>query len=68
MNIIEVSKKENIGKVYEIFINGESKGKWRIERAGKGNFDFLNKEEEILGETYYISQIVRMEFEEVIQE
>jgi hypothetical protein len=65
VNIIEVSKKENIGKVYEIFIDGESKGEWRIEGAREGNFDFLNEEEEVLGEVYFISQITKMEFKEV---
>ena len=64
MNYFEVTKKENIGKVYEIFIDGESKGKWRIEDIGE-DFDFLNEEEELLGEVYYTSQIVKMEFEEI---
>ena len=64
MNYFEVTKKENIGKVYEIFLNGESKGKWRIEDIGE-DFDFLNEEEELLGEVYYTSQIVKMEFEEI---
>ena len=64
MNYFEVTKKENIGKAYEIFLNGESKGKWRIEDIGE-DFDFLNEEEELLGEVYYTSQIVKMEFEEI---
>ena len=65
MNIIEVSKRENIGKVYEIFIGDESKGEWELEEIGKDDFDFLNEEEELLGEIYYASQIVKMEFKEV---
>ena len=65
MNIIEVSKRENIGKVYEIFIGDESKGIWKLEEIGKDDFDFLNEEEELLGEIYYASQIVKMEFKEV---
>ena len=65
MNIIEVSKRENIGKVYEIFIGDESKGEWELEEVGKDEFDFLNEEEELLGEIYYASQIVKMEFKEV---
>ena len=65
MNIIEVSKRENIGKVYEIFIGDESKGEWKLEEIGKDDFDFLNEEEELLGEIYYASQIVKMEFKEV---
>ena len=66
MNIIEVSKKENIGKVYEIFIDGENKGKWEIEEIKKGEFEFFNVEGKPLDEIYFISQIARMEFEEVI--
>ena len=66
MNIIEVSKKENIGKVYEIFIDGENKGKWEIEEIGKGEFEFFNVEGKPLDEIYFISQIARMEFREVI--
>ena len=65
MNIIEVSKRENIGKVYEIFIGDESKGEWELKEIGKDDFDFLNEEEELLGEVYYASQIVKMEFKEV---
>ena len=66
MNIIEVSKKENIGKVYEIFIDGENKGKWEIEEIRKGEFEIFNVEGKPLDEIYFISQIARMEFEEVI--
>ena len=66
MNIIEVSKKENIGKVYEIFIDGENKGKWEIEEIKKGEFEFFNVKGEVLDEIYFISQIARMEFKEVI--
>ena len=65
MNIIEVSKRENIGKVYEIFINGESEGKWRLEGIAKGKFEFLNEEEKLLVEVYYTSQITKMKFKEV---
>ena len=65
MNIIEVSKKENIGKVYEIFIDGENKGRWGIEEVGKDDFDFFNEEDQ-LGVIYFASQIAKMEFREVI--
>ena len=66
MNIIEVSKKENIGKVYEIFIDGENKGRWEIEEIKNGEFEFFNVEGEPLDEIYFISQITRMEFKEVV--
>ena len=65
MNIIEVSKKENIGKVYEIFIDGENKGRWELEEVGKDDFDFFNEEDQ-LGVIYFASQIVKMEFREVV--
>ena len=65
MNIFEVLKKENIGKVYEIFIDGESKGRWEIEEVGEDDFDFYNEGDQ-LGEIYFASQIVKMEFREVI--
>ena len=65
MNIIEVSKKENIGKVYEIFIDGENKGRWGIEEVGKDDFDFFNEEDQ-LGVIYFASQIAKMEFKEII--
>ena len=66
MNIIEVVKKENIGKVYEIFIDGENKGRWEIEEIRNGEFEFFNVKGEVLDEIYFISQITRMEFAEVI--
>ena len=66
MNVIEVSKKENIGKVYEIFIDGENKGKWEIEEIRKGEFEIFNVEGKPLDEIYFISQIARMEFREVV--
>ena len=48
MNIFEVVKKENIGKVYEIFLDGVNRGKWEIEEVGVEDFDFFNAEEEPL--------------------
>ena len=66
MNIIEVSKKENIGKSYEIFIDGVSKGVWELKETCRGNeFDFC-KDKLLLTETYFSSQLIRMEFEEVM--
>ena len=65
MNYFEVTKKENIGKAYEIFIDGENKGRWELEEVGKDDFDFFNEGDQ-LGEIYFASQIVKMEFREVI--
>ena len=66
MNIIEVSKKENIGKSYEIFIDGVNKGVWELKNGfGTEEFDFY-RDGEPLAEIYFSSQIARMEFREVI--
>ena len=65
MNIIEVSKKENIGKVYEIFIDSASKGVWELKETSRPKeFEFY-KDRLILTEVYFSSQLIRMEFKEV---
>ena len=66
MNIIEVTKKENAGKSYEIFIDGVSKGVWELKIGfGTDEFEFY-REERPLSRIYFASQIVRMEFKEAI--
>ena len=65
MNIIEVSKKENVGKVYEIFIDGVSEETWELKDGfSTKEFEFF-KDGEALPELYFSSQIARMEFEEI---
>ena len=65
MNIIEVSKKENVGKVYEIFIDGVSEEAWELKDGfSTKEFEFF-KDGEALPELYFSSQIARMEFEEI---
>ena len=66
MNIIEVLKKENIGKSYKIFIDGVSKGVWELKETSKSKeFEFY-KDKLILTEVCFSSQLIRMEFEEVV--
>ena len=66
MNIIEASKKENIGKAYEIFIDSASIGVWELKETSRPKeFEFY-KDRLILTETYFSSQIVRMELEEIV--
>ena len=66
MNIFEVTKRENKGKSYKIFIDGESKGVWKFKETSKlKEFEFY-KDRLILTEVYFSSQLMRMEFEEVI--
>ena len=67
MNIIEVAKKENLGKKYEVFIDGYSKGVWELGWLyGRLEFDLFNEEKKTLTFIFSISQILRMEFAEVI--
>jgi hypothetical protein len=66
MNIIEVTKKENVGKSYKITIDGKGKGTWELkETYGSKDLEFY-KDKLILTEAYFSSQLIRMEFEEVI--
>ena len=66
MNIFEVIKEENIGKSYEIVIDGMSKGVWELKETSRRNeFDFY-KDRLLLTETYFSSQLMRMEFKEAI--
>ena len=65
MNYFEVIKEENIGKSYEIVIDGMSKGVWELKETSRRNeFDFY-KDRLLLTETYFSSQLMRMEFREV---
>ena len=67
MNIFEVGKKENIGKEYNVYRQGICIGKWAIRRVATSNeFEFYNKKDERMTDLYYTSQILEMEFEEVI--
>ena len=64
MNYFEVVNKENIGKSYEIFIDGWSKGVWKLKKGlFTEEFDFCKEEKSLTG-NYYASQLIRMEFEE----
>ena len=66
MNIIEVLKKENIGKSYEMFIDGMNKGVWElVETHQLKELDFY-RGETLITEVYFSSQLMRAEFKEVI--
>ena len=66
MNIIEVAKKENVGKRYEITIDNENIGIWEFkETYRKNEFEFYRNGSSLSG-SYYTSLIAKMEFEEVI--
>ena len=66
MNIFEVIKKENVGKNYEIFIDGVNKGIWELVETRKSKELEFYKGGLGLTEIYFSSQIARMEFREVI--
>ena len=65
MNIIEVAKKENVEKEYKVFLDGKDLGIWTVvESETNGEFDFYQKYK-VLSD-HYMSQLMRMEFAEVI--
>ena len=67
MNIFEVGRKENIGKEYNVYRQGICIGKWAIRRVATSNeFEFYNKKDERMTDLYYTSQMLEMEFEEII--
>ena len=66
MNVIEIAKKENVGKKYEITIGNENKGIWELKETHRANvFEFYKGENSLSG-CYYTSQIARMELKEVV--
>ena len=66
MNIIEVSKKENVGKKYEACYNGKSNGIWVLKEEAENIFELYNEYEDGITNLYYVSEIINLEFEEVI--
>ena len=66
MNIIEVIKKENVGKSYEVFIDEESKGVWELKETCRPKEFELYKDTETLTGLYFSSQLTRMEFKESV--
>ena len=66
MNYFDVIKKENVGKSYEMVIDGVNKGVWELKNGfGTDEFEFY-REERPLSRIYFASQVIRMEFEEVV--
>ena len=66
MNIIEVLKKENVGKKYEAYYNGKSNGIWRLKKEAYDIFELYNEHEDGITDLYYVSEIINLEFKEVI--
>ena len=66
MNIIEVARKENVGKKYEACYNGKSNGMWVLKEEAEDVFELYNEYEDGITNLYYVSEIASLEFEEVI--
>ena len=66
MNIIEVARKENVGKKYEACYNGKSNGIWVLKEEAEDVFELYNEYEDGITNLYYVSEIINLEFEEVI--
>lgn len=61
MNIIEVAKKENVGKKYEAYNNI-----WTLKEEDEDVFELYNEYEDGITDLYYVSEIASLEFKEVI--
>ena len=66
MNVIEVSKKENVGKKYEAYYNGKSNGIWVLKEEDNDIFELYNVYEVGITDLYYVSEIMSLEFKEII--
>ena len=60
MNIIEVAKKENVGKKYETYNRV-----WTLKEETKGIFELYDENEDGITDLCYVSEIINLEFEEV---
>ena len=61
MNIIEVGKKENVGKKYKAY-----NGIWVLKEEANGTLELYNENEVGITNLCYVSEIINLEFEEVI--
>ena len=61
MNIIEVARKENVGKKYEAYNNI-----WTLKEEDEDVFELYNEYEDGITDLYYVSEIASLEFKEVI--
>ena len=65
MNYFEVVNKENIGKSYKMTIDRINEGVWTVENGTTEEFELYRKGAPIT-DIYFSSQLIRMEFEEVV--
>ena len=61
MNIIEIARKENVGKKYEAYNNI-----WTLKEEDEDVFELYNEYEDGITDLYYVSEIASLEFKEVI--
>ena len=65
MNYFEVVNKENIGKSYKMTNDRINEGVWTVENGTAEEFELYRKGAPIT-DIYFSSQLIRMEFEEVV--
>ena len=65
MNIIEVARKENVGKKYESY-NNEFKEIWTLKKEVNDIFELYDENGVGITDLYYVSKIASLEFAEVI--
>ena len=65
MNYFEVVNKENLGKSYKMTIDRINEGVWTVENGTTEEFELYRKGAPIT-DIYFSSQLIRMEFEEVV--
>ena len=65
MNYFDVVKKENVGKSYKMTIDRINEGVWTVENGTAEEFELYRKGAPIT-DIYFSSQLIRMEFEEVV--
>ncbi len=66
MKLEEVVKEENLNKKYKITLNIDL-GIWTLKKTTVlGSFDFYNEKGKILSNEFFLSNLIKMNFEEVI--
>ena len=64
MNIIEVARKENVGKKYESY-NNEFKEIWTLKKEANDIFELYDENGVGITDLYYVSKIASLEFKEI---
>ena len=68
MNIVDVLKKENLGKTYNVYLNEKYLGEWEVRtlETRKSNIvELCNEDGEWISYEYFVSEMVEMDFREI---